>query len=49
VTANQTSNEPVEEGTYAGRRQSGGKRYYAWQDAGGVERYYAKLPGSHLR
>jgi hypothetical protein len=29
--------------TYAGRRESDGKRYYAWQDAHGQERYYAKV------
>jgi hypothetical protein len=29
--------------TYAGRRESNGKRYYAWQDGQGQERYYAKV------
>ena len=29
--------------TYAGRRESGGKRYYAWQDNAGQERWYAKV------
>ena len=29
--------------TYAGRRESDGKRYYAWQDGHGKERYYAKV------
>lgn len=29
--------------TFAGRRESDGKRYYAWQDGHGEERYYAKV------
>jgi hypothetical protein len=29
--------------TYAGRRESDGKRYHAWQDGKGQERYYAKV------
>lgn len=32
--------------TYAGRRESGGKRYFAWQDGHGRERYYTKLLAS---
>src|SRR5690349_10503968 len=28
--------------TYAGRRELHGKRYHAWQDGTGQERYYAK-------
>jgi len=54
VTDDQTRDEPpgdehtsagrVEEvWTFAGRRESDGKRYYAWQDGHGQERYYAKL------
>ena len=34
--------------TYAGRRLVGGNRYYAWQDAAGEERYYAKAPASMI-
>jgi hypothetical protein len=46
VTADQTNREPTDEvWTYAGRREANGKRYYLWQDADGVQRYYAKLPG----
>jgi hypothetical protein len=29
--------------TYAGRRESNGKRYYAWHDGHGEERFYAKV------
>jgi hypothetical protein len=29
--------------TYAGRRESNGKRYYAWHDSQGEERFYAKV------
>jgi hypothetical protein len=29
--------------TYAGRREHKGKRFYAWQDEHGHERYYAKV------
>lgn len=29
--------------TFAGRSESDGKRYYAWQDGHGEERYYAKV------
>lgn len=29
--------------TFVGRREFEGKRYYAWQDAGGAERYFAKV------
>ena len=54
MTDDQTRDEPasdehiragrVEEvWTFAGRRESDGKRYYAWQDGLGQERYYAKL------
>jgi hypothetical protein len=32
--------------TYAGRRVLDGKRYYAWQDGTGRERYYAKSSAS---
>ena len=32
--------------TYAGRRILDGKRYYAWQDGTGRERYYAKSPAN---
>ena len=42
-----TDNQRAEEiWTYAGRRESDGKRYYAWQDSDGQERYYAKVPAS---
>ncbi len=38
-----TDSRRVEEvWTYAGRRVSHGKRYHAWQDGSGRERYYAK-------
>ncbi len=46
----QPSDEPARDGrveevwTFAGRRESDGKRYYAWQDPHGQERYYAKVP-----
>jgi hypothetical protein len=45
----QPGDEPAGDGrveevwTFAGRRESDGKRYYAWQDSHGQERYYAKL------
>jgi hypothetical protein len=29
--------------TYAGRRESSGKRYFAWQDGQGEQRYYGKV------
>ena len=29
--------------TYAGRREHKSKRYFAWQDSHGAERYYAKV------
>jgi hypothetical protein len=47
--AEQAGDEPARAGrveevwTFAGRRESDGKRYYAWQDGHGQERYYAKL------
>jgi hypothetical protein len=47
--AEQASDEPARVGrveevwTFAGRRESDGKRYYAWQDGHGQERYYAKV------
>jgi hypothetical protein len=45
--AEQGSPAPVEEiWTYAGRREIDGKRYYAWQDGHGKQRYYAKVPAS---
>jgi hypothetical protein len=41
----QTGTARVEEvWVYAGRRDSDGKKYYAWQDPHGQERYYAKVP-----
>lgn len=55
MTTDQTPTEPVsdeparggrveEVWTFAGRRESDGKKYYAWQDGDGQERYYAKVP-----
>lgn len=47
--AAQTGDEPARAGrveevwTFAGRRESDGKKYYAWQDSHGQERYYAKV------
>jgi hypothetical protein len=47
--AAQADDEPARAGrveevwTFAGRRESDGKRYYAWQDGHGQERYYAKV------
>jgi hypothetical protein len=47
-----TGDEPARAGrvgemwTFAGRRESDGKRYYAWQDGHGRERYYAKVPAN---
>ena len=57
MTADQTptgqaGDEPARVGrveevwTFAGRRESDGKRYYAWQDGHGQERYYAKVPAN---
>jgi len=41
----QTTDDRTDEiWTYAGRRASKGKRFYAWQDPHRRERYYAKLP-----
>ncbi|GLY98835.1 hypothetical protein [Actinoplanes sp. NBRC 103695] len=34
--------------TFAGRRESDGKKYYAWQDGHGQERYYAKVPANTI-
>jgi hypothetical protein len=39
-----TADRTDEVWTYAGRRASKGKRFYAWQDPHRRERYYAKLP-----
>jgi hypothetical protein len=45
----QAGDEPARAGrveevwTFAGRRESDGKRYYAWQDGHGEERFYAKV------
>src|SRR5437762_14371153 len=45
--AEQDSPAPVEEiWAYAGRREIDGKRYFAWQDGRGKQRYYAKVPAS---
>src|SRR5437762_12486159 len=45
--AEQDSPAPVEEiWAYAGRREIDGKRYFAWQDGHGMQRYYAKVPAS---
>lgn len=50
--AGQAGDEPSRAGrveevwTFAGRRESDGKRYYAWQDSHGQERYYAKVQAS---
>lgn len=49
MTDDQTPAEPASAGrveevwTFAGRRESDGKKYYAWQDGHGQERYYAKV------
>lgn len=46
MTDNAIDDERTEEvWTFAGRRETNGKRYYAWQDPHGLERYYGKVTG----